>query len=133
MRFILYILLLLPLSSFSQLRDSSDDYYLDSLAKANVHACLHGRDGFSNILTLQPNDWVKFTATTGFNSRAITSIVNRGRLTDGLDYMSLGVYDIRMKVYVSKNIQLLERLVINGTLNSVYTNRIYTSGIIIKF
>ena len=90
----------------------------------------------NHVYTFMPYDWVKFTIKARVNNN-VTSKINLTNGFGGLfrnmeydDFISLGSYDVRMRVYLSKNVRFLQTMIINGIQNHTYT---YTSGFIIKF
>ena len=46
------------------------------------------------------------------------------------DYLSIGSYDVRMKIYLSKKVRFVQTMIVTGIQKQTYT---YTSGFIIKF
>jgi len=49
---------------------------------------------------------------------------------DSDDYWSIGSYDIRCKIYLTKKVRFLGRMVITGVNTQTY---FYSTGLIVKF
>ncbi len=109
---------------------------MDSLAMANLNLNFIKLNSKNNIYTYRPYYWVKFTLKSRFNNNVTSKI----RLDDGVsnmfnelefdDYLSLGSYDVRMKIYLSKSVRFVQTMIVTGIQKQTYT---YTSGLIIKF
>lgn len=110
---------------------------MDSLAVANLGS------GFSfspsvdkGVKTFSPSKYVKFTFKTSVNVsmfRVLNDVDGLNELVDELeadDYISLGKYDIRMKVYLSKDVRFIGGMVITGIQSTNYS---YNAGLILKF
>ena len=125
---LLIICLLFPLTLMCQYhqRDTS----LDSLANANI-CKMYILDLGSTHKTLQfrPYEWVKFTFVTRLNSGVV------GGLFDGddLNLSSLGTYDIRMKLYLSRDVRFLTRYTLNTTPTGVLGNKFLSFGFCFRF
>jgi hypothetical protein len=111
-------------------RLSSDDIMLNRVAKDNVNTILSiDYKPKGRVKELRPSSWVKFTMKTWVNSRTTTKVMNTGRLEID-DYLSLGCYDIRMKIYLSNNLRIINGVVVTG-FNTNMVN--YSTGLILKF
>ena len=109
---------------------------MDSLAMTNFKFNVIKLNSKSNIYTYRPFYWVKFTLKSRFNNNVTSKI----RLDDGFsnmfnelefdDYLSIGSYDVRMKIYLSKSVRFVQTMIVTGIQKQTYT---YTSGFIIKF
>ena len=109
---------------------------MDSLAMANFKFNVIKLNSKSNIYTYRPFYWLKFTLKSRFNNNVTSKI----RLDDGFsnmfnelefdDYLSIGSYDVRMKIYLSKKVRFVQTMIVTGIQKQTYT---YTSGFIIKF
>ena len=106
------------------------DYSLDSLAFANTQKILHlGGKSHDGVLELRPYDWVKFSFKTRING----GVFSGGILDDEFDVVSLGVYDVRMKIYLTQDVRFLTKLIINGSPQGVVLNKFLSYGFILKF
>lgn len=109
---------------------------MDSLAMVNFKFNVIKLNTKSNIYTYRPFYWLKFTLKSRFNNNVTSKI----RLDDGFsnmfnelefdDYLSIGSYDVRMKIYLSKKVRFVQTMIVTGIQQQTYT---YTSGLIIKF
>lgn len=82
-----------------------------------------------HILTISPNKNIRITMKTMLNNNFVGRLsLNKTFNID--DYISIGSYDIRCKLYVNNNVRLMGRSLING-LN--YDQYLYYMVIIIKF
>lgn len=109
---------------------------MDSLAMTNFKFNVIKLNSKSNIYTYRPFYWLKFTLKSRFNNNVTSKI----RLDDGFsnmfnelefdDYLSIGSYDVRMKIYLSKKVRFVQTMIVTGIQQQTYT---YTSGFIIKF
>ena len=138
MRLILLIgAFLFTLNTYGQrLIKSPYEARMEAKAIANLHLSLDSVIKKDRMLIWRPYNRVKFTLKTRVNMNVIQKI----DIKDGMnnmfsdmetdDYWSLGSYDIRCKVYVTKRLRILSRVVINGINRETYT---YSSGIILKF
>jgi hypothetical protein len=109
---------------------------MDSLAMANFKFNVIKLNTKSYIYTYRPFYWLKFTLKSRFNNNVTSKI----RLDNGIsnlfnelefdDYLSLGSYDVRMKIYLSKSVRFVQTMIVTGIQQQTYT---YTSGLIIKF
>lgn len=125
----LFIFLTSSLISYGQ-KLTSNDIMLNRLAKSNVNTILSFNYSPKNrIKEFRPSSWVKFTMKTWVNPKTSTKIMNTGRL-EADDYLSLGCYDIRMKIYLNNNLRIINGVVITG-FNTNMIN--YSTGLILKF
>ena len=110
---------------------------MDSLAVANLGSGFYIKPSVDkSVKTFSPSKYVKFTFKTSVN----LSMLNVLNDADGLneiideleadDYISLGKYDVRMKVYMSKDVRFIGGVVITGIQSTNYS---YNAGFIIKF
>ena len=128
MKHIFLFFLLFPCVVFSQYM--MRDYSLDSLAFANTQKILHlGGKSHDGVLELRPYDWVKFSFKTRING----GVFSGGILDDEFDVVSLGVYDVRMKIYLTQDVRFLTKLIINGSPQGVVFNKFLSYGFILKF
>jgi hypothetical protein len=138
MRLILLIgAFLLTLNTFGQ-RSLKTPYEAHMEAQAISKLCLK-LDSFARkglILTWRPINRVKFTMKTRVNRSVIQKIdINNGFSNafdelDSDDYWGLAAYDIRCKVYVTKRLRVVNRVLITGIK---YNQYFYTTGVILKF
>jgi hypothetical protein len=108
---------------------------MDSISMTKLNLNLKQINTKKNVYTYKPYKWVKLT----FKTRLNNNVINKIRLDNGVlnmfnyldmeDYLSLGVYDVRMKLYLSKTVSFIQTIVINGVQNKTYG---YTTGLIIK-
>ena len=87
----------------------------------------------NSIETFRVSKWFKLTLKTSINSDVISKLgsktISLGEFeTD--DYLSIGKYDIRMKIYITKSFRFIFETVANGVDFNTYS---YKSGFIIKF
>ena len=88
------------------------------------------------LLTWRPINRVKFTMKTRLNRSIIQKIDANNGLTNAFDeldtddYWGLAAYDIRCKLYITKRLRILNRVLITGIDFNQY---FYSSGIILKF
>jgi hypothetical protein len=109
---------------------------MDSISMTNFKFNVIKLNTKSNIYTYRPFYWLKFTLKSRFNNNVTSKI----RLDNGIsnlfnelefdDYLSLGSYDVRMKIYLSKKVRFVQTMIVTGIQKQTYT---YTSGFIIKF
>jgi hypothetical protein len=99
---------------------------LDSIAKANVKAICYSQDSLTYFST-NPNLRLKLTVSARINDNINFS--NPNELTIH-DYLSLGVYDIRLRFYVTHHIKVFQRMLITGFDR---TNYFFTTGVVLKF
>lgn len=110
---------------------------MDSIAISHLNLKLNLSDKKKNpLVTLKPIKRVKITMKTRLNF----NVINKIKTEDGLDnafdelssddYMSLGSYDIRSKIYLNKDIRLLCRIVVTGVQRHNY---FYSGGLFIRF
>ena len=109
---------------------------MEARAISNLHLSLDSVIKKERMLTWRPINRVKFTVKTRFNFNTIQKIDIKDGMNnifsdlDTDDYWSLGSYDIRCKIYATKRLRFLSRIVINGINRETYT---YSTGIILKF
>ena len=88
------------------------------------------------MLTWMPLHKIKVTVKTRVNKDIISKIVVSDGLNDMFDnldtedFLSLGAYDVRVKLYVSRDIRLIGRVLIAGIQTQKY---FYSFGINLKF
>ena len=86
-----------------------------------------------SVETFRMSKWVKMTLKTSINSDVFEQLDSEEVSFWDLeadDYLSIGKYDIRMKVYITKRIRFICEMIANGIQVSNYS---YKSGFIIKF
>jgi hypothetical protein len=135
---ILLTLILISSNLYGQLlKRTPYELRMDSIGASNWHL---GSDimRYNDLVAIRPYKWVKVTIKAGFNRDLINDMYaslddNEEYDTDNLsgeDYFNFGKYDIRLKVYITKRIRVVNRVLITGVNRSGYQ---YTSGIILKF
>lgn len=88
------------------------------------------------LVTLKPHKKVKITMKTRLNFNVINKISVENGVDEALDdlntddYISLGSYDVRAKIYINSKIRLLTRVVVTGIQTNTY---FYSSGLFINF
>lgn len=86
-----------------------------------------------SVETFRMTKWVKVTVKTSISSDVFMELnsddVSIGDL-DAEDYLGIGKYDVRVKVYLSKNVRFVSQMVAAGVQVSGYT---YRCGLILKF
>ncbi len=86
-----------------------------------------------SVETFRMTKWVKVTVKTSISSDVFMELnsddVSIGDL-DAEDYLGIGKYDVRVKVYLSKNVRVVSQMVAAGVQVSGYT---YRCGLILKF
>jgi len=129
----LLLLLILSLSVRGQgLYETPYQKKMDSLSMVNFKFNIIKLNEKSKVYTYRPYTWVKFTLNSRFNNNVIRNIDFDNKFSNILndleidDYLSLGIYDIRMKLYLSKKVRFVQTVIIVGIQQT------YTSGIIIK-
>ena len=131
---LLFIFLSLSLNA-QRLYESPYQKKMDSLSMANLDLNVIKLNTKSNVYTYSPYYWVKFTLKSRFNNN-VTSKIKLDNLSNMFnelefdDYLSLGTYDVRMKIYLSKNVRFVQTMIVTGIQQQTYT---YTTGFIIKF
>lgn len=131
---LLFIFLSLSLNA-QRLYESPYQKRMDSLSMANLNLNVIKLNTKSYVYTYRPYYWVKFTLKSRFNNN-VTSKIRLDNLSNMFnelefdDYLSLGTYDVRMKIYLSKNVRFVQTMIVTGIQQQTYT---YTSGFIIKF
>ena len=111
---------------------------MDSLAVANLGSGLSFKSQLvdKDIKSFSPSKYVKFTFKTSVNLSTLAALNDAdgiGEIIDELeadDYISLGKYDVRMKVYLSKDVRFIGGVVVTGIQSTNYS---YNAGFIIKF
>lgn len=104
---------------------------MDSIARSNVHSCIvkpyHKANG-----TIFLHRYIKFTFKTFINMDLITKLDSGEKFKDFdlQDYAGMGRFDIRMKVYTSRNTRFVSRMIASGIDTQGYS---YSCGFIIKF
>jgi hypothetical protein len=86
-----------------------------------------------SVETFRMSKWVKVTVKTSINSDVFEQLdsdeVSIGDL-EAEDYLGIGKYDVRVRVYLSKNLRFVCQMVAAGIQVSDYT---YRGGLILKF
>ena len=88
------------------------------------------------MLTWMPLHRIKVTVKTRVNKDIISKIVVSDGLNDMFDnldtedFLSLGAYDVRVKLYVNRDIRLIGRVLIAGIQTQKY---FYSFGVNLKF
>ena len=138
MRLILLIgAFLITFNTFGQrLIRNPYDVRMEARAIANLHLTLDSVIRKERLITWRPYNRVKFTMKTRLNSNVLQKLDISDGISDVFseletdDYWSLGAYDIRCRVYLTKRVRFLTRMVITGINTQTY---FYSSGFIIKF
>lgn len=131
MRFLFFILIFISLNSYAQLSYKTPySIKMDSINYYNLSNKLkYNNINTDYILTISPNKNIRITMKTMLNNNFVGKLsLNKTFNID--DYISIGSYDIRCKLYVNNNVRLMGRSLING-LN--YDQYLYYMVIIIKF
>lgn len=135
MRILLFLLLTTSIYSQRLIRTPYEQY-MEARAIKNLDFNLNTEIKKERMLTLRPMNRVKITVKTRLNRDILSKIdVSNGDINifDDLetgDYISLGAYDVRCKVYVTKKLRIITRVLITGIKIDTY---FYSSGIMIKF
>ena len=111
---------------------------MDSLAVANLGkmVSVNTQKVDRSVKSFSPSKYVRFTFKTSLNVSTLAALSDADNINDVIneleadDYISLGKYDMRMKIYLSKNIRFIGGMVINGIQSTNYS---YNGGFIIKF
>lgn len=88
------------------------------------------------LLTWRPMNRVKFTMKTRVNRSILQKIDTNNGLENAFDeldtddYWGLAAYDIRCKLYITKRLRVVNRVLITGIH---YNQYFYSTGIILKF
>ena len=138
MRLILLIgAFLITFNTFGQrLIKSPYEARMEAKAIANLHLTLDSVIRKERLLVWKPYNRVKFTMKTRVNFNVIQKLDMKDGVNDIFselesdDYWSIGSYDIRCKVYITKKVRFLGRMVITGIDRSSY---FYSTGLIVKF
>ena len=138
MRLILLIgAFLITFNTFGQrLIKSPYEARMEAKAIANLHLSIDSVIKKERMLVWKPYNRVKFTMKTRVNMNVIQKLDINDGLSDLFselesdDYWSIGSYDIRCKVYITKKVRFLGRMVITGIDRSSY---FYSTGLIVKF
>jgi len=109
---------------------------MEAKALANLNLTIDSVIKKERLLIWNPYNRVKFTMKTRVNY----NILQKLDINDGIndifsdleadDYWSIGSYDIRCKIYLTKKVRFLSRMVITGINTQTY---FYSTGFIIKF
>lgn len=133
------ILLITTLCSYSQPITYGLSYNtrMESISMNHLDLSLKAIRTKSHILIIRPLHRIKFTFKTGFNKSILNKVnIEADNVEDMLqdvtvdDYISLIKYDIRCKVYITKNIRILFMSMINGL---EFNTNVYSSGLLIRF
>ena len=138
MRLILLIgAFLITFNTFGQrLIKSPYEARMEAKAIANLHLTLDSVIRKERLLVWKPYNRVKFTMKTRVNFNVIQKLDMKDGVNDIFselesdDYWSIGSYDIRCKIYLTKKVRFLGRMVITGIDRSSY---FYSTGLIVKF
>lgn len=129
--------LLFSLNTYGQrLIKSPYEARMEARAMANLHLTLDSVIKKERMLVWKPYNRIKFTMKTRLNSGVLQKIdihdgvSNMFSDLDSDDYWSIGSYDIRCKVYLTKKVRFLGRMVITGINRNTY---FYSTGLIVKF
>jgi hypothetical protein len=130
MRFLFFILIFISLNSYAQLSYKTPySIKMDSINYYNLSNKLkYNNINTDYILTISANKNIRITMKTMLNNNVVGKLsLNKSFNID--DYISIGSYDIRCKLYVNNNVRLMGRSLING-LN--YDQYLYYMVVIIK-
>lgn len=138
MRLILLIgAFLLTINTFGQrLIKSPYEARMEAKALANLNLTIDSVIKKERLLIWKPYNRVKFTMKTRVNFNVIQKLDIKDGVNDIFseleadDYWSIGSYDIRCKIYLTKKVRFLSRMVITGINTQTY---FYSTGFIIKF
>jgi hypothetical protein len=132
MRFLFFILIFISMNSYAQfLNKTPYTIKMDSIGYIKLYNQLNHIHFTNNdhILTISSNKNIRITMKTMLNNNVVGRLsLNKTFNID--DYISIGSYDIRCKLYVNNNVRLMGRSLING-LN--YDQYLYYMVVIIKF
>ena len=105
---------------------------MDSLAVANLGKMIlvNGNKVDRSIKTLGSSKYVKFTVKSFINADMVAKLDDVDSDLDLQDYVGMGRFDIRMRVYTSTNTRFISRVVASGINAQGYS---YSCGFIIKF
>lgn len=123
-------------SQAQQLIRSPYEARMDSISMANFHIAFDKLAKKQRIATWRPINRVKFTMSTRLNRNVVKKVDISNGVTDMFsdldadDYWSIGAYDIRGKVYLTKRFRLIGRMLITGIQ---YQTNFYSGGLIYKF
>lgn len=119
---------------------TSHDLKMDSIAMANLphnlNLAMHPK---TDILSFRPNQYLKFTFKSGYNPTIYNTLAHTGSLgmdtqhempLGGSDYLNLIMYDVRVKVYITRRFGLVNRILFTGLYTKKY---VYQIGINYKF
>ena len=134
-KILLVLLLLVSMNLMGQkLIRSPYEVGMDSISASRLTSSLRGYIKKSNdVIGFRPSKWVKFTLSTGTNQNYYNKLLaSAEKEGDGLGMLYLGFfrYDMRMKVYVSDRVSIINRVLVIGLNTKQY---FYTSGLLIKF
>lgn len=118
------VVLCLILSTFGLY--SQRERNLDSIAKANVQFIQQLKD---SVYYLSTNPYKRFRFTI---SARVNDNINFSRIENLTihDYLSLGVYDIRLRYYLTHHLKVFQRMLITGIDEENY---FFTTGLILRF
>lgn len=109
---------------------------MEAKSMPNLHLTLDSAIKKERLLIWKPYNRVKFTLKTRLNGNVLQNIDIKDGIGDMFtdldvdDYWSIGSYDLRCKVYITKKIRVLTRMVITGINTKTYS---YSAGLMIKF
>lgn len=121
---IIFLLLSLSVCGQREYRPAYiDSLMLSNTISLNLSPIIKKNAG---LITYNGNKYLTLTIKPFINPNMIQRVIGGDGFEVG-DFFTLGMYDIRAKLYLTKDIRLVERLLIGGN------NRSYISGILIRF
>jgi hypothetical protein len=107
------------------------EHKMDSIAIAHFKSSIIQSAASDFMLSYRPYKWVKLTVKVGLNPTIVTkmtmgTVVNGNVVTINPeafnvdDYLSMGAYDVRGKIYVNKKFSLITRMLVNGIETKTY-------------
>ena len=97
---------------------------LDSIAKANINVVLNHYQDSLIFLSTNPYKRLKLTVSARVNDNLNFSNIEHFTIHD---YFNLGVYDVRLRYYITHDIKIFQRVLITGLDESNY---FFTTGIV---
>ena len=133
-KIILLLFLLIGGVIYGQPLRNPYQHHLDSLAMSNLSSRLAIMiNPPDKMATFQPSKYVKFTFKTYVQTDLLVNLID-GDMTmndvDIEDIAAIGKYDIRMKIYLSRDVRFVSRMVATGISTQNYS---YSCGFILKF
>jgi hypothetical protein len=86
-----------------------------------------------SIKTFRISDWVKISIKTSINTTVFNKLDSKEITLGDLesdDYFSIGKFNFRFKLYLTKKIRFISEMMVNGVDVNKYS---YNSGLILKF